>query len=85
MAEKLSDTIFLKSPDQLYDMVESGWNATVARVELARRSLPATRPPSRSKRRRGSLHAKRRQRPSGGFVDHSTISDPSLVKQSQQV
>lgn len=73
MAVALADTILHKTPDDLYKMVESGWNATVARVELTRRGLPTKRPKVKAKRGSGSprFKAKRHCGVTGGHVDLS--------------
>lgn len=88
MATPLKDTLHLKTASQLYDMVESGWSSTIARVELARRGLPLTRP-SQGKRRRArrtdeagrplpptsqGMKAKRHGGVTSGYVDPSRIT-----------
>jgi hypothetical protein len=84
MATLLRETLHLKTPDELYDLVESGWNATVASLELARRGLPAVRPkPKRMRRRRGhmGMRAKRIGGITSGYVDRSKVTPlpkPSL-------
>lgn len=70
MATPLAETITLKTPAQLYDMRESGWNSSVAGVELARRSLPLKRPPTKKPTRTHyRFHAKRPVKVTGGRVD----------------
>lgn len=69
MPQILADTIGSKTPDQLYKMVESGWNSTVARAELISRDLPIKRPKvAKSGRGARTLHAKGKSGVTGGYV-----------------
>lgn len=81
MAANLVDTITSKTDSQLYDMVESGWSATFAKVEIARRGIPSTRPKvkvAKSKVSRGIGHARRRCGVTGGYVDVEKITVGNL-------
>lgn len=71
MAKHLKDTICGMDADRLYGMVESGWNVTLASLELKRRGLPATRKVTKPKRQKGtaSFRAKGHTRVTGGAVD----------------
>jgi len=80
MAQSLADTITSKTPAQLYAMVESGWNMTVAEAELKRRKLPTIRPKQSRRHPRGRGHAKGRVGVSNGFVDLSKVIDGNLRK-----
>jgi len=76
LATLLKDTLHTKTPSELYDLVESGWNVSYARVELARRGLPLTRPKKPKKRSNSAprFHAKRRVKVTSGFVDVPTYA-----------
>jgi hypothetical protein len=71
MAVHLKDTICGKTDDALYGMVESGWNSSLAALELKRRGRPAKRPKVKSVKVTGRprFRAKRHCGVTGGHVN----------------
>lgn len=79
MAKSLVDTLRNKTDKQLREMVESGWNMTIAGAELDRRGAPHKAPKvPKSTVSRGRGHARRKCGVTGGYVDPMSIQEVNL-------